>query len=99
GSADSTALKWSSTEPLTGGVKILKASTVVRSWTVAAKRSGAIAWTGKNDAGASVADGAYTFRVHGRDRASNPVVRDVDLQVDRTLRDVGRTPSRFYPQD
>ena len=96
---DSTALKWSSTEPLTGGVKILKGSTVVRSWTMTAKSSGAITWTGKNDAGASVADGAYTFRVHGRDRAGNPVVRDVDVQVDRTLRAVGRTPSRFYPQD
>ena len=99
GSADSTALKWSSTESLTGGVKILKGSTVVRSWTVSGKSSGAITWTGKNDAGASVADGAYTFRVHGRDRAGNPVVRDFDLKIDRTLRDVGRTPSRFYPQD
>ena len=64
-----------------------------------AKSSGAITWTGKNDAGSPVADGAYTFRVHGRDRAGNPVVRDVDLKVDRTLRAVGRTPSRFYPQD
>jgi chitinase len=99
GSADSTALRWSSTESLTGGVKILKGSTVVRSWTVTAKSSGAITWTGKNDAGASVADGAYTFRIHGRDRAGNPVVRDVALKVDRTLRDVGRTLSRFYPQD
>jgi len=99
GFADSTALKWSSSESLTGGVKILKGSTVVRSWTVTAKSSGAITWTGKNDAGASVADGAYTFRVHGRDRAGNPVVRDVALKVDRTLRNVGRTPSRFYPQD
>ena len=26
-------------------------------------------------------------------------MHDVDLKVDRTLRDVGRTPSRFYPQD
>ena len=97
--ADSTTLRWSANEPLTGGVRILKGSTTVRSWTVTRKKSGSITWSGKNDAGATVADAAYTFRVHGRDAAGNPVVKDLAIKVDRTVRDVGRTPSRFYPQD
>ena len=97
--ADSTTLKWSTNEPLTGGVRILAGSTAVRTWTVTRKKSGWITWSGKNDAGATVADGAYTFRVHGRDASGNPVVKDIDLKVDRTLRDVARSPSRFYPQD
>ena len=99
GLADSTELRWSSSEPLTGGVRILKGSTTVRSWTVTDKSSGSITWTGKNGAGSLVTDGAYTFRVHGRDKAGNPVVRDIALMVDRTVRDVARSPSRFYPQD
>jgi flagellar hook assembly protein FlgD len=83
GLADSTMLRWSTTEPLTGGVKILNGSTTVRSWAITRKESGWIRWTGKNDVGTTVSDGAYTFRVHGRDAAGNPVVRDLALTVDR----------------
>ena len=44
-----------------------------------------------------VADGRYTFRVNGLDRAGNQTVRDLTVRVDRTIRSVTWARSSFDP--
>jgi spore germination protein YaaH/flagellar hook assembly protein FlgD len=97
--ADRTALAWSSNEPLNAKAEILRGSMVVRSWSYSGKQSATLSWNGRNAAGDALPDGPYTFRVRGRDAAGNPAQRDIALTVDRTLKAVSRSPSRFYPQD
>ena len=99
GLSDTTSLAWSSNQPVTGTLRILRGTTVVRSWSLPAASSGAIAWNGRTSGGTLVADGTYTLRLAGRDAAGNLRTRDATVTVDRTLRNIVRSPVRFYPQD
>ena len=99
GVADTTKLSWSSSEPITGNIRIVRGSTLVKAWSFSAKTSGAVTWDGRTAAGSAVADGTYVVRVAGRDAAGTLSSRDATLVVDRTVRSVARTPIRFYPHD
>ena len=99
GAADVARLTWTASEAITGTARIVKGSTIVRSWAITAARGGAVAWTGLNSAGAAVGDGTYAFRVTGRDAAGNLRIRSVPIVVDRTLSTVRWSPAAFFPQD
>jgi flagellar hook assembly protein FlgD len=45
-----------------------------------------------------VADGRYTFRVAGLDRAGNRTIRDIRVTVDRTIRSVSWSRGSFAPK-
>jgi flagellar hook assembly protein FlgD len=49
---------------------------------------GSWTWDGRDSFGRVVADGRYTFRVWGLDRAENGSIRDLTVRVDRTIRSV-----------
>jgi spore germination protein YaaH/flagellar hook assembly protein FlgD len=84
--ADTLPLRWSATEPLTGYVTVRNAAGApIRSWSISAKTSGAITWDGRDRSAAVAADGPYTFRVDGRDRAGNRTTVDRRVNVDRTI--------------
>ena len=99
GAADLTRLAWSSSERISGLARIVRGTTVIRSWTVTGASAGAIAWNGTNASGSVVPDGTYAFRVAGRDAAGNLAVRSASIVVDRTLSTVRWSRSAFYPQD
>ena len=64
-------------------------ATTARDWT----------WNGRDAAGAVVADGRYTFRVSGLDRAGNPTIRATDgpRRPDDQVADLGARSS-FVPR-
>ena len=99
GSADTTRLTWSSSEPITGTARILRGTTLIRSWTITKSSGNAMTWTGTTSTGAAAADGAYAFRVTGRDAAGNLTIRAVPIVLDRTLSLVRWSKSAFYPHD
>jgi spore germination protein YaaH/flagellar hook assembly protein FlgD len=99
GTADTTRLAWSASERISGLVRIVRGTTVIRSWTVTAALAGAVGWNGTTAAGAAVPDGTYTFRVTARDAAGNLAVRTQSVVVDRTLGAVRWSRSAFYPHD
>jgi spore germination protein YaaH/flagellar hook assembly protein FlgD len=99
GTADTTRLAWSASERISGLARIVRGSTVIRSWTLTGVTAGAMGWNGRTAAGAAVPDGTYTFRVTGRDAAGNVAVRTVPVVVDRTLSAVRWSRSAFYPHD
>ncbi|MFL5778909.1 MAG: glycosyl hydrolase family 18 protein [Chloroflexota bacterium] len=92
------ALRWATNEPIAGRASILKGTTTVRSWSIAAGTSGVYTWDGRDASGALVGDGRYTFRVSGRDAAGNPSSRDLSVGVDRTITAAGWSGA-FFPQD
>ena len=99
GAFDTARLAWSSTEPITGTLRVYRGTTLVRSWSIRELASGAATWTGTNAAGAAVADGTYTVRVSGRDAAGNPASAVAAIVVDRTLSTLRWGTSPFFPQD
>ena len=99
GAADTARLAWTSAEAITGTARITHGSTVIRSWSIANARGGAITWTGTNAAGSAVAEGRYTFRVTGRDAAGNLTVKTAPVTVDRTLSTLRWSNAAFFPQD
>jgi flagellar hook assembly protein FlgD len=100
GHVDTSRLAWTSSQPITGAVRIVNASgTTVRSWSVADQRSWAATWDGRDGAGTVVPDGRYTYRVDGRDRAANRSVVDRSLLVDRTLKSHRWSDGSFDPRD
>jgi spore germination protein YaaH/flagellar hook assembly protein FlgD len=99
GAFDTARLAWSSSETISGTARIYHGSTLVRSWPIAARASGAITWTGTNSAGSLVADGTYAFRVSGRDAAGNLTTRTIGVKVDRTLSTLRWSAPGFFPQD
>ncbi len=99
GRADKVALSLRADEPVTGKARVLAGdgSTVTR-WTVAATTGRSVTWNGYDRAGRRVADGRYTFRVKGLDRAGNRTVRDLRVNVDRTIKSVTWASSAFIPK-
>ena len=69
GTADTAGLGWTSSEAVTGYLRIVHGTTLVRKWTVNGT-SGTSTWTGLDAAGRPVPDGRYTphARRDGRDR-------------------------------
>ena len=97
GVADTIALAWSADEAASGAARLLKGSTIYRTW-VAGSR-GTVAWNGRDLRGRPLADGHYVFRVDVADGAGNHRVRDVPVTIDRTAGRLTWTPGLFYPQD
>jgi spore germination protein YaaH/flagellar hook assembly protein FlgD len=98
GVADTTRIRWSSAEPVTGTLRILRDATVVRSWTITGT-SGGLTWNGKDAAGRIVADGRLTVRVSAADALGNRGSRSTALVVDRTAGWLRWSPTSFFAQD
>ncbi len=96
--ADTTRLAWRAGERLSGWVRVVRGSTVVRRWAIAGT-SGAITWNGRDAAGRAVADGRYAFQLEGTDWFGHAVARGTWVHVDRTVGSLHATPALFFPQD
>ena len=95
---DATRLSWSANERGSGTVRILKGSTVVRSWTVHSVSGWATTWDGRTAGGKRVADGRYMLRVDLVDAGGNRRAATRTVVVDRTAGFL-RWSRNFYPQD
>ncbi len=92
GRTDSTRLSWKADERIAGAARLFdRNGTTVRRWTVAAGTAGSWVWNGRNTAGTTVADGRYTLRVRGLDRAGNQTDprHDRPRRPDDPVRDLG----------
>jgi len=99
GHSDSTTLSMKADEPLTGKVRLIdKNGMTVRRWTITAATSRSWIWNGRNLAGRTVADGRYTLRVKGLDRAGNQTISQMTVRVDRTIRSVAWSRPSFIPK-
>ncbi len=98
GDSDTIRLAWSTAEPITGYARVYRGTTLVRTWAVSGSVAGAVTWNGTDAAGRAMPDGAYQFKVAGRDPAGNLAGASTSIMVDRTLAAV-RWSRSFYPQD
>jgi flagellar hook assembly protein FlgD len=99
GKSDSTTLTMKADEAVTGTARLLdKNGTSVRKWSFSGAASRSWVWTGRDSAGRTVADGRYTLRVSGLDRAGNQTVSQMTVRVDRTIRSVTWSRSSFAPR-
>ena len=99
GHFDRLTLSWRADERIAGAARIFdRNGTTVRGWTIAGGTAGSWAWNGRNTAGTIVADGRYTFRVKGLDRAGNQTIREMIVRVDRTIRSLTWARSAFTPK-
>jgi flagellar hook assembly protein FlgD len=98
GTADTTVLRWTANETATGTARLLKGTTVIRSWTVASRSAWSVTWNGRTAAATPVKDGTYTFRVSGKDAAGNARTASIPVVVDRTA-GVLRWSANLFPQD
>jgi len=99
GHSDSTTLSMHADEALTGSAHVIDKNGVSRRiWRFSAATSGSWVWNGRDLAGNIVADGRYTLRVGGSDRAGNPTVSQMIVRVDRTIRSVTWSRSSFVPK-
>lgn len=97
--SDTTTLGWSAGERATGTGRILdKNGITVRSWALVAGTSGAFTWDGRDNAGKAAVDGRYVYRVAGFDPAGNATLRDLPMNVDRTIASVGWSSGTFDPR-
>jgi spore germination protein YaaH/flagellar hook assembly protein FlgD len=98
GAADRTTLRWTSNESAAGVARIYRGTTLVRSWTLSARSSWALAWDGRTAARTALPDGRYRYRVDVRDGGGNRTVVDRPITIDRTAGAL-RWSRSFYPQD
>jgi flagellar hook assembly protein FlgD len=98
GAADTTRLRWTSSEAVTGTLRLSRGSTTIRRWSVSGT-AGAVTWTGRDTAGRTVADGAVTITLTVTDPSGNRAAATKRLVVDRTASFLRARPSAFYPQD
>ena len=99
GQSDSTVLSMTSDEPFSGRATLSNAvGGTVRSWSFTGVRSAGWTWNGRDRDGRTVPDGRYTLRVPGIDRAGNPTVRTLGVNVDRTIRSVAWRSAAFTPR-
>jgi len=98
GVADATRLAWTSRESATGTLRVLRGTTVIRSWTIGGT-AGAVAWNGRDAAGRTVADGRYTVAVTASDALANRATTAIPLVVDRTVGRLRWDRTAFFPQD
>lgn len=99
GHSDTMTLSMRADEALTGTARLIDRNGVTRrKWSFSAATAGSWAWNGRDLAGNTVADGRYTLRVGGFDRAGNPAVSQLTARVDRTIRSVAWSRSSFIPR-
>ena len=97
--SDVATLGWSAAERVTGTGRILdKTGKSIKAWTLAAGTSGSVPWDGRDAYGATVVDGRYTYRVAGFDLAGNVALRDLPMNVDRTIASVVWSVGSFDPR-
>ncbi len=98
GTADSARIAWSSSEAGTGRLRLLRGTTLIRSWTLRGI-AGAITWEGRDAAGRAVPDGRYTLGIERTDATGNRATGTASLLVDRTAGFLRAGPTVFFPQD
>ncbi len=98
GRSDRTTLRLQADALVSGSARMLDRNGAgLRRWTITNASSGAWTWDGRDSAGRTVADGRYTFRVWGLDRAGNSSIRDLTVLVDGTIRSLTWSRSSFIP--
>jgi len=98
GIADTVRLRWTSAEPTSGTLRILRGTTVVRTWAIDGT-SGTVSWNGRDGAGRTVRDGRCTIAVTGSDPLANRATAGAPLVVDRTVGGLRWNRAAFAPQD
>ena len=99
GQTDSAVLVMRADEAITGTARVIdKLGATIRRWSFTATTVGDWTWNGRDSAGRTVADGRYLFRVRGLDRAGNETVRDLAVQVDRTIESLTWNRPSFVPR-
>ena len=98
GVADTVRLRWTSTEPTRGMLRVLRGRAVIRSWPIDGA-SGAATWNGRDAAGRTAPDGRYTVAVTAADPLANRATATVLLVVDRTVGALRWDRTAFSPQD
>ena len=99
GHDDTMGLVIRADEAITGSALILdKTGATVRRWALTTATAKDWIWNGHDAAGHVVADGRYTLRVKGLDRAGNRTVRDLGITVDRTIKSLAWARSSFVPR-
>jgi spore germination protein YaaH/flagellar hook assembly protein FlgD len=95
--ADSVKLGWEADEAVTGTARLVRGTTVARTWTVTA--AGSLTWNGLDASGRAVPDGTWLLRFDVRDAAGNRTLHEAPVVVDRTARGLAWSPALFFPQD
>jgi flagellar hook assembly protein FlgD len=98
GSADSTRLTWSSSEPVSGTLRVMRGTSVVRSLSVSGS-GGGLTWNGHDAAGRTVGDGRLTIVLAAADGLANRAGASARVVVDRTAGWLRWSASAFFPQD
>ena len=99
GQSDATTLHMQADEALTGTARLIdKSGATVRRWAFTAATARSWSWNGRDRAGRTVADGRYTLRVKGLDRAGNQTISQMTVRVDRTIRSMTWARSSFIPK-
>ncbi len=98
GVADSARVAWTSGEAVTGTLRILRGSTLVRKWSLKGT-SGVVTWTGRDASGRAVPDGRYTLTLDLMDATGNRATQKAPFVVDRTVGFLRVAPGLFFPQD
>ncbi len=97
--SDTTTLGMTTSEPVTGRARVMdKNGVAVRTWKFSAATAGNWTWDGKDAAGKTVGDGAYTFRLDGVDPAGNGTVQQIPVLVDRTIGSLTWAKTWFKPK-
>lgn len=95
---DTAALAMTADEPVSGRARILdRSGATVRTWKFATLAVGEWTWDARDEAGAVVRDGTYTFRLDGVDAGGNGTVLETPIVVDRTIRDITWNKRSFVP--
>jgi len=99
GRLDKTTLRWTASQRITGTGRIInRTGATVRSWALVAGTAGAASWDGRNARGTIVYDGRYRYRVDGYDQAGNRAIRDISVNVDRTIASMAWSDGSFDPR-
>ncbi|MBP1705207.1 MAG: hypothetical protein H6Q36_946, partial [Chloroflexi bacterium] len=83
GTADSTRIRWASSESVTGTLRLSRGTTTIRRWSISGT-GGAVTWTGRDTAGRIVADGRVVITLSVSDASGNRAKVSSGLTVDRT---------------
>ena len=98
GAADTTRLRWTSSEGVTGTLRLSRGTTTLRKWTLVGA-GGTVTWDGRDRAGRTVADGSVAVTLALADASGNRATATTRLKVDRTAGYLRARPAPFFPQD